>query len=195
MRPLTLVVFICACSPVMKETATDWSRQYCESKVEMTFPDGSWAEYDGCKDLTMDATYEFDPDDPPEVLDYKIQFSGVEDPDMECWMVLTSNDVCGSGYYGIGDGGSASLRFSTFDCPYVPDAFEQDFDANSGTILLENVSAGTQTGDFTNQPLLTEIQGSLDASTTEGVELVVTWNTGVFIKGEDGEESDCALLE
>jgi hypothetical protein len=180
---------------VKKETATDWTRQYCDSTVQMSFPDGAWAEYDGCKELTVDAHYEFDPDDPPEVLDYKIQFNGVEDPDMECWLILTSHGVCGPGYYGIGEARSASVQFSTYDCPYVPDAFEQEFSANNGTVLLENASAGSKTGDFTDQPLLTEIQGSLDATTEEGVEVIVTWETGVFIKGVDAEESDCSLLE
>ena len=152
-RSLVPTMIMCACSPVKKEPPTDWSRQYCESKVEMTFPDGAWAEYDGCHELTADAHFEFDPDDPPEVLDYKIQLSGVEDPDMECWLVLTSTGVCGTGYYGIGEGESATVRFSTYDCPHVPDAFEQEFDATDGTILLENVSAGTKTGDFTGEPL------------------------------------------
>jgi hypothetical protein len=194
-RSVPLMILACACSPVKKETAIDWSQQYCESKIEMTFPDGAWAEYDGCKELTVDAHYEFDPDDPPEVLDYKIQFSGVADTDMECWLILTSHGVCGPGYYGIGESESVSIQLSTYDCPFVPDAFEQDFLADNGTLLLENVSAGTQKGDFTNQHLLTEIQGSLDATTPEGVELIVSWSTGVFIKGEDGEESDCALNE
>jgi hypothetical protein len=114
---------------------------------------------------------------------------------MECWLIITSHSVCGAGYYGIGESESVSIELSTYDCPFVPDGFEQDFSADNGTLLLENVSAGTKKGDFTNQHLLTEIQGSLDATTPEGVELIVSWSTGVFIKGEDGEESDCALIE
>ena len=197
-RSLSLILVVCACSPVKKEPATDWSRQYCDSTIQMIFPvepDAKYAEYDGCKELTVDSNFEFDPDDPPEVLDYKLQFTGLEDPDMECWMVLTSQGVCGPGAYGIGDGQSTSLVFSTFDCPFVPDEYEQEFEAVSGTLMLENASAGTKTGDFTDERLFTEIQGELNASTEEGVEISVTWSIGAFIRGEDGEEADCALIE
>ena len=194
-RSLSLIACVCACSPVKKEPATDWSRQYCESTVQMVFPDDTWAEYDGCKELTVDSHFEFDPDDPPEILDYKLQFSGLEDPDMECWMVLTSRGVCGPGEYGIGDAHSSSVTFSTFDCPFVPDAYEEEFTANSGMLTLENASAGSEKGDFTDQPLLTEIAGQLEASTAEGVEIYVTWSVGAFITGSDGEEADCSVIE
>ena len=161
----------------------------------MVFPDGSWAEYDGCKDLTMDAHYEFDPDTPPEVLDYKIQLNGLTDPDVECWLVLTANGVCGSGYYGIGDDDSASVEFATYDCPFVPDAYEGTFTAQTGTIHLDKARAGEKTGDFTDTPLFTEIAGRLDARTADGIQITVQWDVGVFISSSDLEESDCALLE
>jgi len=180
---------------VKSRPATDWTKQYCESKIEMVFPDGAWAEYDGCKDLTMDAHYEFDPDDPPEVLDYKLQFNGIDDPDVECWLVLTASGTCGAGYYGIGASASATVQFATYDCPHVPDPYESTYDAVTGTIYLENVSAGEKAGDFTDQPLLTEITGRLDASTEEGIEIVVNWDLGVFIESGDAEEADCAKIE
>ena len=192
-------VFGCAsalgCSPVKSRPETNWSEQSCESKVELSFPDGSWAEYDGCKDVSVDANYEFDPDDPPEILNYKLQFNGFSDPNVECWMVLTAYGVCGPGYYGIGSAHSATVEFSTFDCPYVPDLYEDNYMANRGTILLEEVSAGIRTGDFTDEPLLTTISGSFDAQTTEGVEIIATWSVSAFIRADDGEEADCDQLQ
>ena len=183
------------CSPVKSRPDTNWAEQRCDSTVELTFPDGSWAEYDGCKSISVDAEYEFDPDDPPEIRSYKLQFNGFEDPDVECWLVLTAFGVCGPGYYGIGAEHSASVTFSTLDCPYVPDSYESDYTATSGTILLEDVSAGDQTGDFTDEPLLTTFRGSFDATTSEGVGLIATWNLTAFIRAEDGEEADCAQYE
>ena len=195
MKPLLLPLIAWGCSPVKSRPETNWTKQSCESNVEMSFPDGSWAEYDGCKDISIDANYEFDPDDPPEVLDYKLQLNGFSDPNVECWLVLTATGVCGSGYYGIGTSDSATVEFATFDCPYVPDPYEDSFVATGGTILLEEVSAGNQTGDFTDEPLLTTIKGSFDASTAEGVEVVVTWDIAAFISAEDGEESTCNQLQ
>lgn len=190
-----LIVLLIACSPVKSSPATRWSDQYCESKVEMVFPDDAWAEYDGCKDLTMDAHYEFDPDDPPEVLDYKIQLNGIADPNVECWLVLTAGGVCGPGRYGIGSDHSATVQFATYDCPFVPDAYESTFTAQSGDVYLDTVRAGDRTGDFTDRPLMTQIAGRLDATTEEGVALTVEWDVGVFISSSDAEESDCSRIE
>lgn len=195
MHRTPLAALLIACSPVKSTPATDWSQQYCESTVEMVFPDGSWAEYDGCKDLTMDAHYEFDPDDPPEVLDYKIQLNGLADPDVECWLVLTAGGVCGAGRYGIGSNHNATVQFATYDCPFVPDAYESTFAAQTGEIYLDEVSAGERTGDFTDKPLLTKIAGRLDATTAEEVGITVQWDLGVFISSSDAEESDCSLIE
>ena len=195
MKSRLLLFGALGCSPVKSRPDTNWSKQSCESTVEISFPDGSWAEYDGCKDVSIDASYEFDPDDPPEILDYKLQLNGFSDPNVECWLVLTATGVCGPGYYGIGAQDSAPLEFSTFDCPYVPDPFENNYAATSGTLLLEEATAGNQTGDFTDEPLLTTIGGSLDATTTEGVELILTWNIAAFIRASDGEESDCDQLQ
>ena len=129
------------------------------------------------------------------MLDYKIQLNGLADPDVECWLILTASGTCGPGYYGIGADDSATVQFATYDCPYVPDAYESIYDAINGTIYLDNVSAGDQTGDFTDQPLLTEITGSLDAITDEGIEILVNWDVGVFIESGDAEEADCAKIE
>lgn len=195
MNRTPLVALLIACSPIKSTPPTDWSEQFCDSKIEMVFPDGAWAEYDGCKELTMDAHYEFDPDDPPEVLDYKIQFTGVADPDVECWLVITAEGVCGSGRYGIGATHRATVQFATYDCPFVPDAYESTFVAERGDIYLDEVSAGEKSGDFTDQPLLTHISGRLDATTAEDISLTVRWDVGAFISSSDGEESDCAQLE
>ena len=189
------MVLLVACSPVKSKPATNWSDQYCESTVEMVFPDDAWAQYDGCKDLTMDAHYEFDPDDPPEVLDYKLQLNGIADPNVECWLVLTAGGVCGPGRYGIGSGHNATVQFATYDCPFVPDAYEATFTAQYGDIYLDTVRAGDRKGDFTDKPLLTQIAGRLDATTEEGVAITVEWDVGVFIASSDGEESTCSLIE
>ena len=195
MQRTLLTALLIGCSPVKSRPATDWSQQYCESKVEMVFPDRTWAEYDGCKDLTMDAHYEFDPDDPPEVLDYKLQLNGMTDPDVECWLIVTASGVCGSGHYGVGPQASASVEFATYDCPFVPDPYEGTFTAEAGSIYLDHATAGDQAGDFTDKPLLTEIQGRLDATTAEDIAITVTWDIGAFIESSDAEEAECAKLE
>ena len=191
MKTLVLLFGFFGCSPVKSQSDTSWDQQRCESMVELSFPDGSWSDYDGCRGINVDAGYALAPDDPPEVLNYTLQFGGFADPNVECWVVLTAFGVCGPGYYGIGSEHSATVELSTLDCPYVPEPYEDNYMATSGTILLEDVSVGARNGNVTNEPLLTTFRGSFDAATPEGVEVVATWDLSVFIRAENGEEAAC----
>ena len=121
MKALALLFGFFGYSPVKSQSETSWNQQRCESMVELSFPDGSWSDYHGCRGINVDAGQVLDPDDPAEVLNYTLQFGVFEDPNVECWVVLTTFGVCGPGYCGIGSEHSATVEFSTFDGPFVLD--------------------------------------------------------------------------
>jgi len=169
--------------------------QRCTSQVQFRFPDDTTAQYDGCNDVMVDATYEFDPDDPPEVRSFKLQFARENTPGDDCWMVITSRGICGAGDYRIGPTRGTTLEFQTHDCRDVPDAYEASFTTATGTLTIERVSGGNEHGNFTGQRLRTELRGEAEATTTEGVEIEVGFDLAVYIDGEDAEESSCRRLD
>lgn len=191
-RTLTLVPLLLGGCDDTKGTQTPFEEQSCAVKVSFTFPDGSRAEYDECQEVLLDATYEFDPDTPPEVRSFKLQFTGTDDPDFECWLVVTSHGICGPGRYGVGTGQSTSVEFATYDCAGVGDEFEGRFRASSGLHLIDTVDAGDQVGNFENEDLFTTFKGNLEAETSNGI-LVQLSNYEVlaYIRGTDAEEADC----
>lgn len=174
-----------------RDTGDQREGQRCDAKVNLNFPDGSQAEYDGCHEVLVDATYEFDPDDPPEVRSFKLQLTEAESPGFECWLVMTSTGICGPGFYGVGGGNSTSIEFATYDCAFVPDEYEGQYMANAGTVVLDAAYAGDDPGDFTNTRLLTELIGSVEASTDNGIEVVIQFDVAAYIRGEDSEETEC----
>ncbi len=169
--------------------------QTCTSHIEYRFPDGSTAQYDGCNDVMVDATYEFDPDDPPEVRSFKLQFARENTVGDDCWIVLTGHGICGEGSYNIGPSSGTTLEFQTHDCRNVPDAYEASFATATGSLSIDSISGGSQHGNFTGRRLRTVLAGKAEASTIEGVEVRATFDLAVYINGVDAEESTCLRLD
>ncbi len=165
--------------------------QACASTVELQFPDGTWASFDGCNDVLADATFEFDPDDPPEIRSFKLQLTGAVDPGFDCWLIMTAKGLCGPGYYDIGASQSTSVVYEIHDCPYVPDGFEAGYSASEGVLLLDDISAGDTPGNFEGEPLMTHIVGAAESTTSSGVQANLTFDLSVRIRGEDAEETVC----
>jgi hypothetical protein len=188
---ILLAALTLGCTPVRSPEREPGPSQYCDSTVNMEFPDGSWTEYNGCHGVMIDATYEFDPDDPPDIRSFKLQLTGADEPGFECWLVVTSRGICGPGFYDVGPSVSTMIELATYDCDYVPDEYEGRYNSNDGQIRVDAVNAGSEVGDFTNEPLFTEFKGSLEASTPEGIELIVNFEVGAFLRGEDSEQTEC----
>jgi hypothetical protein len=186
------ITLLLGCAPKSSDgTASTGPTVRCSSSVEMQFPSGSWAAFEGCNDVLADATFEFDPDDPPEIRSFKIQLSGSRDSDFDCWLVMTSRGLCGPGFYGVGEGQSTTVEFETLDCGYVPDDWEGSYVATDGLLRLETVSSGDVPGNYAGRPLFTEFIGSLEASTADGTEVILTFDIGLHLVGEDAEEAEC----
>ena len=192
---LGLFLLHAGCSEVQQPERKPGPSQHCDSTVRIEFPDGSWTEYNGCNEVMLDATYEFDPDDPPTIRSFKIQLVGADEPGFECWLVVTSHGICGSGFYDVGASKSTMIEMGTYDCDYVPDEYEGRFRSSEGQMRIESVHAGDKTGDFTGNPLFTEFRGSIEANTPEGIDVVVTFDIGAYLRGEDSEEGECLFAD
>ncbi len=175
-----------------KGTLAPFEEQTCAVSARFLFPDGTQAEYDECQEVLLDATYEFDPDNPPEVRSFKIQFTGTDDPDFECWLVMTSHGICGPGRYGVGVGESTTVEFASYDCAGVGDAYEGRYRATSGTHLIDVVDAGDVVGNFENEDLFTTFRGNLEAETDNGILVQLSnYEVKAYIRGTDAEEATC----
>ena len=190
-----VLMLMSGCSKVQTPEGDGGPSQYCDSTVRIEFPDGSWTEYNGCHEVMIDATYEFDPDDPPSIRSFKVQLAGANDPGFECWLVVTSYGVYGPGFYGVGPAESTMIEMATYDCDYVPDAYEGRYNSNDGQMRIDTIYAGTETGDFTGEPLFTEFEANIEATTPEGVDVVIGFGIGAYLRGDDGEQVDCMFAE
>lgn len=191
-RTLILIPMMLGGCEETEGTQTPFEEQSCAVNVLFTFPDGSQTQYSECQEVLLDATYEFDPDTPPEVRSFKIQFTGTDDPDFECWLVITSHGICGPGRYGVGPGQSTSVEFATYDCSGVGDEFEGRFRASSGQHLIDTVDAGDGVGNFEKEDLFTTFRGNLEAETSNGILVQLSnYEVKAYIRGTDAEEVDC----
>jgi len=172
-----------------KEAAED---QACSISARFTFPDGSVATYSECDDVLIDATFEFDPDTPPEIRSFNMQFTGTDEADFECWIKVTAYGICGSGRYRVGQESSTRVEFATYDCAGVNDAYEGEFIANTGTHTVYRAHAGDEPGNFEDEPLYTVLRGDIHAETTSGIQVdIETYTIAAYIRGTDAEEVTC----
>ncbi len=191
-RTLTLLPLLFLGCGKPEGTSAPFEEQNCAVKVAFVFPDGTSAEYTQCQEVLLDATYEFDPDKPPEVRSFKLQFTATDDPDFECWVVVTSHGICGPGRYGIGSGESTSVQFATYDCAGVADEFEDRYRATEGVHLVDTVNAGDEPGNFEGEALYTTFKGNLEAETSDGILVRLSnYEIQAYIRGSDAEEVDC----
>jgi hypothetical protein len=71
----------------------------CAADLTLNFPDGSSTTLDGCTDWDFDASFEYDPDDAPEVNDFTFTLGATTEADFDCRIELAQEGVCGTGFY------------------------------------------------------------------------------------------------
>ena len=145
--------------------------QSCSMTARFIYPDGSVSTYTDCEEVLVDATYEFDPDKPPQVRSFNVQFSGTDEATFNCWLRITARGLCGSGLYAVGPAESTQLQFETSDCRGVADQYEGEFVAQSGIHNVYRINAGDEPGNFEVEALYTEFRGDLQATTANGIEI------------------------
>ena len=170
------------------ETTEDISQ--CSASFTLGFPDGSSTTLDYCERFSLEATYEFDPDVPPEVRGPIVLFSAVEDDQFECRIGIRVPAACGAGYYML-DGETAGVDVITYDCTGVDDAYEGSF-SSSGYLRVDTIDAGDVAGNLTGEPLSTALAGYLSVATDTGITVSGDFSIVQDIIGDDAEESACA---
>jgi hypothetical protein len=173
---------------------TDVHEPMCEAELTLTMPDGSTSIIDFCTEYSLDAQFEFDPDDPPEVRTPVVILDAAGEGAFDCAIEIREPMACGSGYYRI-DGTSGSVRMITFDCTDVGDAYEGDYEATSGYLRMDALYAGATPGDLTDEPLLTTVGGYLSAVSESGIRVTGNFLVADFVTASDAEESECSVSD
>lgn len=171
-------------------TETEDDTPQCSASFTLGFPDGTSTTLDYCERFSLGATYEFDPDEPPEVRAPIVLFSAVEDDQFECQIAIQVPAACGEGYYML-DGESAGVDIITYDCTGVDDAYEGSF-SSSGYLRVDTIDAGDVAGNLTGEPLSTALAGYLSVTTETGITVTGDFSVVQDIIGDDAEESACA---
>jgi hypothetical protein len=165
----------------------------CSADLTLTFPDESTTTLDGCTDWNFVASMEYDPDDPPEVIDFTFTLGGTTEADFDCRVELVQEGVCGEGYYDQRDA-TGTTTMVLMDCSGVSDEYESTFDGSEGYLRIDTLDAGSTTGSFAGQPLSTTLEGHLHVWSSEGIELEGDVALTLTQLAGDGEEqTDCVV--
>ncbi len=165
----------------------------CDSSLTINMPDGTSTDFSACESYSFDASYEFDPDDVPEIRTLSIELSATAELGFECGATLELQGVCGPGYYML-DSSSGSLTLVSFDCEGVGDAFEGEYHAIGGFVQLDELDTGSEKGNFSNQPLDTVVSGSINAELSEGIGLSGSFRLEGSVVATDAEEMACSVV-
>jgi hypothetical protein len=165
----------------------------CAAEFELTTP-SSTTTIDGCEEWSLDASFEFDPDDVPEIRSLILAFDGSAEAEFECTVAITQDHVCGDGYYRQGAGESGTTQVVTLDCTGVDDADETTF-SGTGYLHLTSIDTGEDAGSFAGQGLYTSIDGTLSVSNGD---FALTGEFSVAatqLAGDAEEQADCAVSD
>jgi hypothetical protein len=166
----------------------------CSADLAVTFPDGTTTTLDGCVDWAFDAAFEFDPDDPPEIIDFTLRLGGTDQADFDCQVDLIQPGICGPGYYRHVAGASAVVVL--LDCTGVDDAYEDTFTASDGYLRIDTIDAGSTPGTFAGVPLVATLEGYLHLKTRDGIEVEGEISlTRVQVAGDGEEQKVCVGVD
>ena len=147
-----------------------------------------------CVDSTIEATFEFDPDTPPEVRSLELSLIGTDDEDFQCSIDLSLPTICkqtgGFTYPSHSDHLVATAALS--DCPGVPDDVEGDYSFEDSVVSLRKIDSGDQAGNFAEEPLQLVIAGNIDLYTIEkDMSIIGSFIVSGMVTGVDVEDGNC----
>jgi len=165
----------------------------CSADLTVSFPDGSSTTLDGCTDWDFDASFEYDPDDAPEVIDFTFTLGATTETDFDCRIELVQQGVCGTGYYDHQEV-SGTTTMVLMDCSGVADEYEDTFDGSRGYLRIDTIDAGSTPGSFAGEPLATTLEAHLHVWTDGGIDLEGDLALTLVQVANDGEEqTDCVV--
>ena len=188
--------------------AIDAESSNCEADLLLSLPNGTSTTLDGCVDLGFEASFEYDPDDPPEVVDFTLSLGATDGAGFDCRIELVQEDICGPGFYNIRDD-TSQLTAVLMDCTGVSDAYEEVYTQFNGYLRLDVLDTGGVAGSFAGEPLLTTVSGYLYASgynvdqwdwsqpwlNHDGVSLQGAFSFTVYQVADDGEEGQACNIK
>jgi len=142
----------------------------CSANFTVSFPDGSSTTLDGCTDWDFDATFKYDPDDAPEVIDFTFTLGATTVAEADCRIELAQEGVCGTGYYDHREA-TGITTMVLMDCSGVADEYKSTFDGAQGYLRIDTLNAGSTPGFFTGEPLATTLEAHLHVWTDGGIDL------------------------
>jgi hypothetical protein len=167
----------------------------CTASFTVDFPDGSSTTLDGCVDWSLNAAFEYDPDDPPEVRSFTLNFGATNEAAFECAVVVTQTQVCGTGYYDMAPS-TGTTTYAIMDCSGVADEFEANYTVSTGYMRLDVLDSGSTAGNFTDQPLATAVEGYLSVDDGTGVHLSGSFTVSLEqITTDEEEQTTCAVSD
>ena len=116
--------------------------------LKFVLDDGESIPFD-CVETSLDATYEFDPDGPPEIRTLNMSFKGPETDAFQCNINVAIEGLCGTDMYY-----PTTATASIYDCPDIPDYMEAEH-LLSGSTFLEGASVDGGAGDLSGQNIRT----------------------------------------
>lgn len=196
-----LSILFAACSspapfdPGGVETETDEGEEAqgaggCASDIVLVYPTGERSPVP-CESASIQATMEFDPDDPPELRTLAVTIDGSSSAGFQCSLAFTIEGVCGPEDYWIGD--KVSLSAETWDCSGTPDAFEGSLSADDGAIELTRLETTDEVGDLTGDSVPVRVVGAMQLTLPGGVRMEGAFDVRRTVIGEDAEEQECAV--
>jgi hypothetical protein len=166
----------------------------CSADFTITFDNEETVELNFCEDWSLSSTYEYDPDNPPELNSVTLELNATDEVDFDCSITLTQEGICGAGYYrqGVTTG---NTMLATMDCSGVSDENEGESTFAEGYLRIDSINTGSDSGSFSGQPLVTGFEGTLHVWNDGGVDVVGAIRVFAEQLAGDEEENDCSVLE
>jgi hypothetical protein len=167
----------------------------CTASFTVEFPDGSSTTLDGCLDWSLEAAFDYDPDDPPEVRSFTLNFGATTSVGFECEVTVIQDEVCGTGYYDAADAANTT-SYALMDCSGVANQFEQTYTASTGYLHVATLDTGLISGNFTGLPLETTVEGYLSVDDGTGVRLSGSFSlTLEQVVADEEQQTTCAVSD
>jgi hypothetical protein len=167
----------------------------CIANFTVEFPDGSSTTLDGCLDWSLAAAFEFDPDDPPDVRSFTLNFGATTSTGFECEVTVFQDEVCGTGYYDAADAANTT-SYALMDCSGVANQYEQTYTASTGYLHVATLDTGSVSGNFTSLPLETTVEGYLSVDDGTGVSLSGSFSlTLEQVVTDEEQQTVCAVSD
>ena len=169
-----------------EDTGTEPDGASCTADLTLSFPDGSSSTLDFCQEFSLEAVYEFDPDEAPEIRNPYLLLKATTDTSFDCWVEIREPNACGEGYY-LMDGSSGSVTYATWDCSNVGNDYEGEYSSAAGYVQLTHLYAGDEPGNFSGEPLLTTMDGVIQVESAEGISLSGDFSMSQWVVADDAE--------